>query len=184
MLPYFRGMKRLLMPLLACLLLTAACESRKPTDATQTADTATIQPTDATAATALPTRLQPLGLTPGHDWQTVSLGDGFAALNVPGERFEADATHVGHSVEFNDYESVDSQFFQQHGKVSRIQADFYLNTAKAVADFRQDLTTYLTARFGAPTTNGPATTWQNGKVKLTDVSKAKDFGLKLIIGEM
>jgi hypothetical protein len=175
-------MNRLPISLIALLLFTAACESRKPTDATQTADTATVQADPAAGATAaVPARLQPLGLTPDHDWQTVSLGDAFATLNVPGERFEADANHVGYSTEFNDYETADSQFFQQNGQVSKIEVDFYLNTAKSVADFQQDLNTYLTARFGTPTITGPTTTWQDGKATLKNVSRAKDFGLKLVI---
>ena len=48
----------------------------------------------------------------------------------------------------------------------------------AVKTYRQELATYLTARYG-PANAG--TSWKNGNVLLKDVSKGKDFGLKLVM---
>lgn len=182
---YFCGMNRFYTTLLILALLTA-CESRKTTDATQTNDTAQTQPAEGgTSATAAPLspRLQALGLTPDHDWQTVTLGDDFAAAkaNTKADPFEQDGQHVGYSTEFDNLESIDYQYFQEKGKVSRIQVDLYLNTAASAAAYLQDLTTYLTTRYGQPTKTGKTTTWQAGKAELKDVSKGKDFGLRLVI---
>lgn len=107
-------MKRLFITLLTLLLLTA-CESRRPTDTTQVTDTAQTGPAESNslaATTSLSPRLQALGLTPGHDWKTVSLGDDFAAVKATAkvEPFEQDAQHVGYSTEFENLESVDYQY--------------------------------------------------------------------------
>ena len=178
-------MKRLLIPLLSLSLLTA-CDTRKTTDATQTTASTPTKPTGSgTLPTAAPLspRLQGLGLTPDHDWQTVSLGDNFATVkaNANTQPFEQDAGHVGYSAEFDNLESVDYQYFQENGKVNRIQVDLYLNTAASAAAYEQDLTAYLTARYGQPTATEKAATWSNGRAELKNVSKGKDFGLRLVI---
>lgn len=179
-------MRNLSILLLSLSLLVTACESRKTTDATQASDsTATAPATDnsATNAATLTPRLQALGLTPDHAWQNVNLGDDFSSLkaSAKAEPFEEDATHVGYTTEFDNLESVDYQYFQENGKVNKIQVDLYLNTAQSVADYKKDLTTYLTAKYGSAATIAQGSSWQQGNITLLDVSKGKDFGLRLVI---
>ena len=166
--------------------LLAACNSRPTTEATNT-DSAS---TDSARADKVPTKiptpftrtptLDGLGLTTNYDWRRVNIGDDFtsAKSTETAAPFEQDVAHAGYSQEFSNLESVDYQYFQAENKVERIQVDFYLNSLSAVKTYRQELTTYLTARYG-PANAG--TFWKNGNVVLKDVSKGKDFGLKLEI---
>ncbi len=181
-------MNRFLLPG-SLLLLLAACTSRPATEQQGTAPTdsarvATAAPGTLPATpTALPARLQNLGLQPNHDWRAVSLGDAFAAAKATetATPFEQDSTHVGYTQELDNLESVDYQYIQQNGVVATIEVDLYLNTAGSVEAYRQDLTTYLTARYGPGTRTELVTSWQNGKAVLRNVSKRKDFGLKLTL---
>ncbi|CCG99271.1 hypothetical protein FAES_1261 [Fibrella aestuarina BUZ 2] len=179
-------MRKLSIVLLGLSLLATACESRKTTDATQTSDTATATPVTDNSASNVATltpRLQALGLTPDHAWQNVNLGDDFSALkaNAKAEPFEQDVKHVGYTTEFDNLESVDYQYFQDNGKINKIQVDLYLNTAQSVADYKKDLITYLTGKYGSAASIAQGSSWQQGKVTLLDVSKGKDFGLRLVI---
>ena len=177
-------MTRFFLPVLLPALL-AACTSRPATEATTQTDSARLAPaTSGTlVATAVPPRLLALGLQPSHDWRAVTVGDVFAAAKATetAAPFEQDSTHVGYTQEFSNLESVDYQYSQRAGVVSAIEVDFYLNTAGAVEAYRQDLTTYLSARYGPATTTQPVSSWQNGRVTLRNVSKRKDYGLKLTI---
>ncbi|WP_375447016.1 hypothetical protein [uncultured Fibrella sp.] len=177
-------MKRLFVSL--CLIgLAAACTSRQNTDATNSSDSTAsrIESGTSTKSTvaALTPRLTSIGLTTDHDWRRVSIGDDFytAKATETTEAFEQDASHIGYTKEFDNLESIDYQYFQTGGKLSKIQVDLYLNTAKSVNDYLVDLVLYLTVRYGTATTINGVATWQNGKVELKNVSKGKDFGLKL-----
>lgn len=171
--------------LFLCLTGLAACTSRQNTDATSSGDSIRTDSVTTAAPTAAPlsTRLTSLGLTSDHDWRRVNLGDAFIAAKATetAESFEQDAAHVGYTLEFANLESVDYQYFQAGGKVNRIQVDFYLNSANAVKTYQQELTTYLNARYGSASASAGTLSWKNGSVMLKDVSKAKDFGLKLTI---
>lgn len=164
--------------------LVAACTSRSNTDATNSTDSARID----SAATEVPTApltatLTSLGLTSDHDWRKVNLGDDFTAARATEttEAFEQDASHIGYTQEFDNLESVDYQYFQTGNKVTGIQVDFYLNSINAVKTYQKELTTYLTARYGPASASAGTLAWKNGNVVLKDVSKGKDFGLKLTI---
>ena len=174
-------MKRLFVSF--CLItLVAACNSRPTTEATNTTDSARANPmpTKATATFVRTPTLDNLGLTANYDWRRVNIGDDFTAAKSTETTapFEQDVVHVGYSQEFSNLESVDYQYFQAGNKVKRIQVDFYLNSMAAVKTYRQELATYLTARYG-PANAG--TSWKNGNVMLKDISKGKDFGLKLVM---
>ncbi|MEZ0542335.1 hypothetical protein [Fibrella arboris] len=177
-------MKRLLI-FLSIASFAAACTSRQHTDATTGGTTAVVDSVAAPASVALQlsAALQGLGLTPNHDWRQVNLGDEFNAAKATekAEAFEQDAGHIGYSQEFDNLESVDYQYFQANNKVTAIQVDLYLNSANAVKTYQQELTTYLNARYGTASVSAGMSTWKSGNVVLKDVSKGKDFGLKLTI---
>ncbi|MBO0936610.1 hypothetical protein J2I47_08655 [Fibrella sp. HMF5335] len=188
-------MKHLVLPALVTLLL-AACTSRPSTESNRVENrvgtaidsTLTTVPAAAstTAAPATSARINSLSLTPSYDWKRVNLGDAFAAAKAPEtERpFEEDATHVGYSIEFDNLESVDYQYFTESGKVSGIRVDLYLNNPASVRTYQQDLIAYYNARYGSAQPKAGVYTWQDGTVTLKDVSKAKEYGLVLKIGKV
>lgn len=170
---------------LLLVLTIMGCRSRQ--QATTAADsTQTAHATAETKPVVMTERLTALGLTPTGHWRGISLGDPMTAV-AAGEKekpFEQDGKHVGYSVEFPNLESADFLYYQQGGKVSAIDVDLYLNTRPSVDAYTKDLTGYFGQRYGKPATTGGVTTWTGPKqeqISLKDVSKGKDFGLKIKI---
>ena len=165
-----------------------ACNNKKQT-ATQTADSsAATNPGPAVDKTPEPIagRLATLGLTPDSHWRGINLGDDFATVKAKekGEAFESDAQHVGYTVEFANLETADVLYYQTGGKVSAIDVDLFLNSGQSVSAYRKELEPYFTTRYGTPkpTTGGFVWTGPTGEqISLKDVSKGKDFGLKIRI---
>ncbi|MGF7217086.1 hypothetical protein GGR92_003259 [Spirosoma lacussanchae] len=157
----------------------------QPSDSATTGQT---QPNPAVdyAAEPITGRLASLGLTRDSHWRGISLGDDLAAVKTieKGEAFENDARHVGYTVEFPSLESMDVLYYQQNGKVSTITVDLFLNNRVSVDGYSKELTTYFTTRYGAAKLRNGSTNW-NGptgeQITLRDVSKGKDFGLKIAI---
>lgn len=173
---------------LLLLSLVTACRSRQQVN-NQTTDSATTAAPDPAvdyAPELITGRLADLGLTRDSHWRGINLGDDFAVVNEKekGEPFESDAQHVGYTLEFQTLETADVLYYQQGGKVSAIAVDLYLNNRQSVANFQKELTTYFTTRYGKPKPANDGTVW-NGpageRVALNDVSKGKDFGLKINI---
>lgn len=179
------------------LLLTAwfwltlfACQNRRQAPAQpKTNDTTTAAAPNPAADSVPPPitgRLAALGLTPDSHWRGVTLGDDFATVkqHEPGPPFEQDARHVGYTLEFKNLESADVLYDQTGGKVSAIRVDLYLNNQQSVSDYERELSAYFTRRYGTPRPGNGGTLW-NGpageQVTLRDVSKGKDFGLKIRI---
>lgn len=166
-----------------------ACRSRQQANTQDTADHSTAVET----VTALPTnvaitgRLIELGLTPTSDWRGISLGDEFGKVKVTekGESFEIDAEHVGYTIELKNLETADVLYYQTAKKVSAIDVDLFLNSRQSANDFQKELESYFTARYGNPKTSDSGSVWMGDKgisVTLNDVSKGKDFGLKIKMG--
>jgi hypothetical protein len=101
------------------------------------------------------------------------------------EPFEEDADHVGYTIDYPNLESTDIQYFLDKGKkVNRIDVDIYLNNRQSVDTHLKELSAYFTRKYGNAT-NATQESWKisgNNQVTLTDVSKGKDFGLKLTFG--
>lgn len=182
-------MKHRYFPLLmAGLLLTQlACQSKKQ-DSTQTADSATVTGNVDPAVDYVPEPMTPrlagLGLTRDSHWRGINLGDPFTAVaeHEPGKPFEQDASHVGYTVEFKNLESADMLYYRKNDKVSGIDVDLFLNSKSAATAYQQELTPYFTTRYGQPKTADGTTTWtgsDGAQVTLKDVSKGKDYGLKI-----
>ncbi len=165
-----------------------ACRSRQQansqsTDSTQTAESTTEPITDV----AITGHLVELGLTPNSDWRGINVGDEFANVKgvEKGESFESDADHIGYTIELKNLESADILYYQTAKKVSAIDVDLFLNNRQSVITYQKELEGYFSARYGAPKPGDGGTVWdgQKGKtVLLKDVSKGKDFGLKIKIG--
>lgn len=174
--------------LLAGLLLTqVACQSNKQ-DRTQPADSAAVtskvDPSVDYVPEAMPAQLAELGLTRDSHWRGINLGDPFAAVaeHESEKPFEQDASHVGYTVEFKNLESADMLYYRKADKVSGIDVDLFLNSKGAVTTYQTELTPYFTTRYGQPKTADGTTTWNGSdgaQVTLKDVSKGKDYGLKI-----
>lgn len=165
-----------------------ACNTKKQT-ADQTADSSTAaNPSPAVdyASEPITGRLADLGLTRDSHWRGINLGDDFAIIKdkEKGEAFESDAKHVGYTVEFANLETADVLYYQTNGKVSAIVVDLFLNSRQSVNAYRKELDPYFTARYGTPKLGAGGSVWTGPtgeQVSLKDVSKGKDYGLKIRI---
>jgi len=176
--------------LIAGLATLGACKNKKssgdPTAAADSTQAAMESDTVADAA-VVSERLRELigeeGLLRG-----VNLGDNLATVRAKekAELFEDSTNHLGYTVEYANLESADILYYKgRNGKVNRIGVDLYLNSRQSVDTFVQDLRTFFTGRYGAPRTSPRSWSWQtpsNEPVVLQDVSKGKDYGLKLTFG--
>lgn len=178
------------------LLLTATLfVTQQACNNNQRAATGSIDSTANNTATQTPTeitlteRLTGLGLTTDSDWRGINLGDDFSKVKATekGEPFESDATHTGYTVEFENLETADILYYQTNQKISGIAVDLYLNSRPSVTGYQRELGTYFTARYGVGKPGAGGTVWNGPKgqtVTLKDVSKGKDFGLKIKIGSV
>lgn len=183
-------MFRLLLILIIVTLVATqqACTNKKPTVA-QTADSSTAArpgPAVDYAPEPITGRLANLGLTRDSHWRGINLGDDFGVVKAKekGEAFESDARHVGYTVELANLETADILYYQTGGKVSAVEVDLFLNNRQSVSDYRKELEPYFTARCGTPKPGAGGSVWTGStgeQVSLKDVSKGKDFGLKIRI---
>ena len=177
-------------PVVVALIFTiffSGCGGNKKASDHTSDSTATASASTGTVADiAITGRLAELGLTNDTDWRGINLGDDFAKVKTTekGESFESDAKHVGYTVEFQNLETADMLYYQANQKVSAIDVDLFLNSRQSVTDYQKELEPYFTSRYGSPKKQGDGTIWSvsNSKiVTLKDVSKGKDFGLKVKI---
>jgi hypothetical protein len=164
-----------------------ACKSRQQTSTQTTDSTATASTSATTSALAIQGHLADLGLTADSHWRGINLGDDFAKVKTTekGESFENDANHIGYTIELPNLESSDILYYQKNNKVSTINVDLFLNSRQSVSDYQKELSTYFTSRYGASKPDAGGSRWSgsaNETIELKDVSKGKDFGLKIKIG--
>lgn len=176
-----------LLVFIASLLCTQqACQNRQQA-AQQTTDSTTTAASKTTSVEAAITgRVADLGLTADSDWRGINLGDDFTKVKTieKGEAFESDAKHVGYTVEFKNLESADMLYYQANQKVSAVEVDLFLNSRQSVNDSQKELGNYFSSRYGVSKPGNGGTVWVGPKgqsVTLRDVSKGKDFGLKIKI---
>lgn len=176
----------LLLIIITLFLYQQACRSRQQTDSQPTDSTVAATEAASSAATDVPLtgHLAELGLTSNSHWRGINLGDEFSKVKATekGAPFESDATHVGYTVEFNNLETADMLYYQTDKKVSAIEVDLFLNSRQSVNTYQTELSSYFTTRYGAPKSADGGTVWTGQKretITLKDVSKGKDFGLKI-----
>ncbi|QHV99850.1 hypothetical protein [Spirosoma endbachense] len=163
------------------------CQNRQKTDSQEGDSTTVTSSVTETAIDVVTTgRLADLGLTTSSHWRGINLGDDFGKVKATekGEAFESDATHSGYTIEFKNLESADMLYYQANQKVSAIDVDLFLNSRQSVTDYQKDLAPYFSARYGASKPGNGGTVWTGPKgetITLKDVSKGKDFGLKIKI---
>lgn len=171
------------------LLAQQACTNKKQT-AAQTVDSSSTVATPGPAVDYAPEpiigRLANLGLTRDSHWRGINLGDDFSVVKTKEKRepFESDAKHVGYTIEFANLETTDVLYYQKGGKVSAIEVDLFANSGESVNAYRKELEPYFTTRYGTPKPGAGGSVWTGStgeRVSLKDVSKGKDFGLKIRI---
>ena len=169
---------------LAIVFSQQACKNGKQTNS-QTADTTTASVPSANGTDVVITdHLAELGLTADSDWRGINLGDNFEKVKgmEKGEPFESDDDHIGYTIEFKNLESADMLYYQTAKKVSAIDVDLFLNNRESVSAYQKELEAYFTARYGAPKPGKEGNQWISGHgvvATMSDVSKGKDFGLKI-----
>lgn len=168
------------------LLFLNNCKNRQQTTGQATDSTTIVAETEPVSPDdiVITEHLATLGLTPTSDWRGVNVGDAFGQVSAveKSEPFERDAEHSGYTIELKKLETADVLYYQTDKKVSAIDVDLFLNSRQSVADYQKDLEAYFTARYGTPKPGGGGTTWTGRKgetVTLSDVSKGKDYGLKI-----
>ncbi|GAB3890541.1 hypothetical protein GCM10028803_01440 [Larkinella knui] len=172
--------------LLATALFLNACQSKQQaSEATTPADTTEILPNraDSQSDVAVSDWLEKLVGSEDGLFRGVNLGDAVSVVkeNENGEPFEEDAAHIGYTIDYPNLESTDIQYFlDKNKKVIRIDVDIYLNNRASVDTHLQELTAYFTRKYG----NAVEKSWNAAghRITLADVSKGKDFGLKLTFG--
>ena len=173
--------------MLATVLFFNACQSKQQaSEATTPADTSavTTNRVDSNPDMTVSDWVEKLAGTDDGLFRGVNLGDDVSVVKSKenSEPFEEDAAHVGYTIDHPNLESTDIQYFlDKNKKVTRIEVDIYLNNRQSVDTHLKELKAYFTRRYGNPTQES----WKisgNDRVTLTDVSKGKDFGLKLRFG--
>ncbi|MCY7358211.1 MAG: hypothetical protein LH609_12285 [Rudanella sp.] len=172
---------------LLILPLGQACTDKPRSEKTTSDTAASVETKDApNAETALTERLTILGLTTDSDWRGIQLGDPVATVRAAekGTLFESDAKHLGYTIEFPNLESADV-LYQLDAKqtVSSIDVDLYLNNEKSATAYQTELTNYFNARYKPAGTPATWTGENKETVTLKNVSKGKDYGLKVRIVE-
>lgn len=167
-------------------LFFSACSNQKQADTQATDSTTIAATTEVITDIPITGHLAELGLTANSDWRGINLGDAFANVKglEKGEPFESDSDHIGYTIELKNLETADILYYQTDKKVSAIDVDLFLNTRQSVTEYQNELEMYFTARYGTskPAEGGTVWSgWKKGTVTLKDVSKGKDFGLKIKI---
>ncbi|WP_128545754.1 hypothetical protein [Larkinella soli] len=169
--------------LLAGAVFVNACKNKQQTADASGADTTEVLADRQSPGqeVVLSDRLKTLLKSDEGLFRGVNLGDEISAVKEKetAEAFESDNDHLGYTIEYRNLESADIQYFQDKDRrVSRIEVDLYLNNRQSVDSFRKELGAYFDQKFGQGTPQG-WTAGNNARITLTDVSKGKDFGLKL-----
>lgn len=124
----------------------------------------------------------------GGDFRGFKLGDPLSKIKAEEkfELFEDSTTHVGFTYETENFEAIDILYYLDNNKaLSGIRVDVYLNDADAVRNLSEQFDTYLSGKYTPEKRGDKSSAWQ-GKggvsIVLKDVSKGKDFGLRLSMG--
>lgn len=124
----------------------------------------------------------------GGDFRGFKLGDPLSKIKAEEkfELFEDSTTHVGFTYETENFEAIDILYYLDNNKaLSSIRVDVYLNDAAAVRNLSEQFDTYLSGKYTPEKKGAKSSDWQ-GKgglsIVLKDVSKGKDFGLRLSMG--
>lgn len=124
----------------------------------------------------------------GGDFRGVNFGDPISKIKEieSFELFEDSTNHVGFTYETDNFEAIDVLYYLDKNQLLKgIRVDVYLNDEPSVKGLWSQFETYLSGKYALDKKLDKVTFWKDkgGRiVKLEDVSKGKDFGLRLSIG--
>ncbi|MFN8344893.1 MAG: hypothetical protein U0X91_07815 [Spirosomataceae bacterium] len=124
----------------------------------------------------------------GGDFRGFKFGDPIRKIKAEEkfELFEDSTGHVGYTYETENFEAIDILYYLDNNQaLNGVRVDIYLNDAKAVKNLSEQFETYLSGKYTPDKKQGKTTAWRDNRgysVALEDVSKGKDFGLRLGIG--
>ncbi len=102
------------------------------------------------------------------------------------ELFEDSTNHVGYTHETENFEAIDILYYLDNNKaLNGVRVDIDLNDANATQNLYNQFDTYLSGKYAPESKQAKRTTWKakgGMLVSLEDVSKEKDFGLRISIG--
>lgn len=157
---------------------------------TTTPDTAKTAPTSPTLMSSNQSELLQtiVGGAGNGFFRGINLGDPVSKIKATEtfELFEDSTDHVGFTHETENLEAIDVLYYlDKNQTLKSIRVDTYLNSAPAVRGLQDQFETYLSGRFKNEKKNGEKTTWKspnNVHITLQNVSKGKDYGLRLEMG--
>ena len=128
---------------------------------------------------------------PSNDlFRGLNIGDAVAKIkqNEAFEIFEDSTNHVGYTFETENFETIDVLYFLDANKtISNIKVDVYVNSATTAQSLFSQLDNYWSGKFNVDKKSSKVALWKidnNTILKLEDVSKDKDYGLKIFIGPL
>ena len=119
--------------------------------------------------------------------KSINLGDPVSKIKQieTFEIFEDSTNHVGYTFETENFETIDILYFLDANKnISQIKADIYLNNIEAVKSLWVQLENYWSGKYKTSQKTAKTITWHvnnNIILKVEDVTKNKDYGIKISI---
>jgi hypothetical protein len=168
-----------------------SCEPKnQQTSETTTAPTDSITATDDRVPSSNQSELMRTIIgPPTGDFRGFNFGDPVSKLKSSEtfEMFEDSTDHVGFTHETDNFESVDVIYYLDNNQaMNGVRIDVYLNNANAATQLWEQFDTYLSGKYTVEKRQGQTAFWRRTdgkKIKLENVSKDKDFGIRLIIGD-
>ena len=186
---YTKHLYSLVFVVLATTLLFSCGKSSEKTSEQQKPPTDTITLGTEPVVSTNQSELLKLIISPqGGDFRGFKLGDPLSKIKADEqfELFEDSTNNVGFTYETENFEAIDILYYlDKNQALSSIRVDVYLNDANAVRNLSEQFDTYLSGKYTPEKRETKSSDWR-GKgglsIVLKDVSKGKDFGLRLSMG--
>jgi len=173
---------------IASIFLVSCAKNTESSTEQEPQKDSTISTTEAVISTSQSELLKLIINPQGGDFRGLSLGDALNKIKSQEkfELFEDSTDHVGFTYETENFEAIDILYFlDKNQTLSSIRVEIYLNDGNAVQNLSEQFKTYFSGKYTLENAQDKGTHWQSKKgilVFLEDVSKGKDYGLRLGIG--
>lgn len=172
---------------IAAILFSCGKSNEKTAEQKAATDTANAVKTPVVSSNQ--SELLKLVITPqGGDFRGFKFGDPLSKIKAEEkfELFEDSTDHVGYTHETENFEAIDILYYLDNNKaLNGVRVDIYLNEANDAQSLYAQFDTYLSGKYAPDSKQGKRTTWKARSgmlVTLEDVSKGKDYGLRIGIG--
>ena len=177
-----------------CLLVAIGLASCDPKTAQNTEQSPALKDSVATAPNPVVSSNQSellktiVGSTSDGFFRGLNFGDPVSKIKATEkfELFEDSTDHVGYTYETENFEAIDVLYYlDKNQTIKGFRVDSYLNSSAAVRGLWDQFDTYLSGRFQNDKKSSKVSVWRgaNGvSIQLEDVSKGKDFGIRLSMG--